>query len=565
MAHHDEGSIGGAFPLSYSGTASSASEAVPRYLGYIFASADLVFEIHDTGRVHNVMGAASLLTGRDPGALEGQPWVDLFNPQDHDLVQHLLDAIHPGERKGPVRVKLAQAGAGASQARFMGLSIFQVAEDKPLCASLSLSSTRDLPRAPAGGNGLLSVAEIEADLSPLLAQIQAAGGKVQVEMLELNGFAEGAAALDPPARKRLEQRFSASLRAASVRGGSAVDLGDERFVILADQASAPTDLARTLERLGAEFGLTLNANQKSVPLSGELTPDQSVRALKVALDVFTREGAQGAARSLTDIIATTSSQSRKICEIVDEQRFELLFQPIIDLVRGGVHHYEALARLGGTNDSPAEAMRLAEELAIVDKFDHAVAAEAIRTLRETPDGSVRIAINVSPFTFMKPRYVPWVCDRLRTQGVSPARLLVELTESVPIEDFETARAHIEHLRAAGVQFCLDDVGSGAASLDYLRHLPFDYAKLDGRFVRDLARDKRSQMLIQSVVVMCKALGGAVIAEQIETEEVSRLLKAADVAFGQGWLFGRAAPLPAVIPPPAPYKAMRRQGAAESWG
>jgi EAL domain-containing protein (putative c-di-GMP-specific phosphodiesterase class I) len=542
-----------------------ASEILPRFLGYIFASADLVFEIDDTGRVHSVIGAASLLTGRDPGVLEGQPWSQLFAPPDHDLIQHLIGAMHPGERKGPVRVKLIKAGGGDSDSPFMGLSLFQSGQGKPVSASLSQSSTPDLPRAPRASNGLLSLAEMEADMSPLLAQIQAEGGKVQVEMLELSGLTLGAATLDPFARQRLEQRFSASLRAASVRGGSAVDLGDERFVILADQASRSGDLAKTLEALGAEFGLTLSANQHSVPLSGELTAEQSVRALKVALDVFAREGALGAARSLTHIIATTSSHSRKICEIVAEERFELLFQPIIDLVRGGVHHYEALARLGGADESPAEAMRLAEELAIVDTFDHAVAAEAIRTLRDSPDSSVRIAINVSPFTFMKPRYVPWVCDRLRNEGVSPSRLLVELTESVPIEDFDTARAHIERLRAAGVRFCLDDVGSGAASLDYLRHLPFDYAKLDGRFAHDLARDKRSQILVQNMVVMCNALGGAVIAEQIETEEVSALLKAADVAFGQGWLFGRAAPLPAYIPSPIPYKAMRRQGAAESWG
>ncbi|MDB5458920.1 MAG: diguanylate phosphodiesterase, partial [Caulobacteraceae bacterium] len=83
--------------------AAGHSDAAPRYLGYIFASSDLVFEIAHTGRVHNVMGAASLLTGRDPGALEGQPWRPLFPPQDRDLVQHLLDAMRPGERKGPIR------------------------------------------------------------------------------------------------------------------------------------------------------------------------------------------------------------------------------------------------------------------------------------------------------------------------------------------------------------------------------------------------------------------------------------------------------------------------------
>ncbi len=546
------------------GSAPAHSEAIPRYLGYIFASSDLVFEIHATGRVHNVMGAASLLTGRDPAVLEGQPWPQLFPQHDRDLVQQLLDAMRPGERRGPIRVKLTKTGLGSGESPFLGLSIFQAAKGKPVSASLSLSSTPEIPRTPKSASGLLTPAEMQEDLSSLLGQIRADGGKVQVEMLELSGFAQGAASLDPLSRRRLEQRFHASLRAASARGGSAVDLGEERFVILADHAAPPGDLAQAMEKLGAEFGVPLTAIQETVPLPDALTPDQSVRSLKVALDIFTREGAKSAARTLNEVIESTSAKSRTICEIVKQDRFELLFQPIIDLVLGGVHHYEALARLGGADESPAEAMRLAEELEIVDKFDHAVANEAIRTLREIPDDSVRIAINVSPFSFMKPDYVPLVLSKLKSEGVSPRRLLVELTESVPIEDFETARSRIEQLRAAGVRFCLDDVGSGAASLDYLRHLPFDYVKLDGRFVTGLAKDKRSQLLIQNMVVLCKALGGAVIAERIETEDVSTLLRAANVALGQGWLYGRAAPLPAYTPPPIP-KPLRRKGASESWG
>ncbi len=550
--------------MSTNGSSLGISEAVPRYLGYIFASSDLVFEIHQSGRVHNVMGAASLLTGRDPSALEGQPWPELFPQQDRDLVQHLLDAMRPGERKGPIRIKLTKTGLGSGESPFMGLSIFQAAPGKPVSASLSLSSTPDMPRLPSSPSGLLTPAEMEEDLASLLTQIQSDGGKVQVEMLEVSGFSQGVARLDPLARRRLEQRFHASLRAASVRGGSAVDMGEERFVILADRAGPAAEIGQTLEKLGAEFGVALSAVQETVPLSDALTPDQSVRSLKVALDIFTREGAQSAARTLNEIIETTSSQSRKICEIVKQERFELLFQPIIDFVLGGVHHYEALARLGGPDESPAEAMRLAEELAIVDKFDHAVATEAIRTLRETPDPKVRIAINVSPFTFMKPKYVPWLLNKLKIEAVDPKRLLVELTESVPIEDFDTARARIDQLRAAGVSFCLDDVGSGAASLDYLRHLPFDYVKLDGRFVTGLAKDKRSQLLIQNMVTLCRALGGAVIAEQIETDDVSTLLKAAEVSLGQGWLFGRAAPLPPYAPPPLAIPG-RRKGASDSWG
>jgi EAL domain-containing protein (putative c-di-GMP-specific phosphodiesterase class I) len=542
--------------LSKTGSGSSHSEALPRYLGYIFASSDLVFEIAQTGRMHNVMGAASLLTGRDPAALEGQSWRGLFPQQERDLVQHLLAAIRPGERKGPIRVRLNNTRAEDAPPRYLGLCIFQAARDKPISASLSLSSVPDIPRTPTAANGMLTPAELEEDLASLLSQVHSEGGRVQVEMLELDGFAEGLAQLAPQDRDRLAQRFHASLRAASLRGGSAVGIGEERFVILAEQAAQPGELGEALRKLGAEFGVMLSAHQETVPLSDALTPDQTVRSLKVALDIFTRDGLDTAAQTLRDVIETTSAKSRRICEIIKQDRFELVFQPIIDFHLGGVHHYEALARLGGTDESPAEAMRLAEELAIVDKFDHAVAAEAIRTLKEAADDSLRIAINVSPFTFMQPRYVPWVLSQLSGQGVSPRQLLVELTETVPIEDFDTARARIDQLREAGIKFCLDDVGSGAASLDYLRHLPFDYVKLDGRFVSGLATDKRSLLLIENLVTLCRALGGAVIAEQIETEDVASLLKAAEVSLGQGWLFGRAGPLP----PSASPRPLRRAAA-----
>jgi EAL domain-containing protein (putative c-di-GMP-specific phosphodiesterase class I) len=543
----------------------SLTEAVPRFLGYIFASSDLVFEIHPAdGALRNVMGAASLLTGRDPAALEAQPWTTLFSPQDRDMVQHMISAIRPGQRKGPLRVTLDNTRPGATPLP-LGLQIFQADKDMAISVSLSLSSVPTTPRVSSSANGLLTAAEIEEDLCTLLQQVQAEGGQVRVEMLEVNGFTQSIAKLKPRDRDRLEQRFHASLRAASLRGGAAVGISNERFVILAEQTAPPNDLDQTLKMLGEEFGVSLKPHQETVPLSSELTPEQSVRALKVALDIFTRDGCLNAAASLKDVIASTSSKSRKICEIVDQERFELLFQPIIDLKLGGVHHYEALARLGGGDESPAESMHLAEELAIVDKFDHAVAAEAIRTLRENPDPNLRIAINVSSITFMQEGYVGWVLATLKKQGVNPHKLLVELTETAPVKDFHGARARIERLRAGGAQFCLDDVGSGSASLDYLRHLPFDYGKLDGRFLSDVVSNNRSRLMIENLVALCRGLGGEVIAEQIETEPVANLLKTAEVSYGQGWLFGRAAPLPPAAPAPAPVKLLRRSGAREQWG
>ena len=203
-----------------------------------------------------------------------------------------------------------------------------------------------------------------------------------------------------------------------------------------------------------------------------------------------------------------------------------------------VHHFEALARFKTSND-PSSVIRMAEELALIDGFDLAVAEKALGRLRRPGAGLMKFAVNVSGASLADDRYVESLLRMTASRPEDRKRLIVEVTESAALADLEAANARLGALRAAGIKVCIDDFGAGAASYDYLRALSVDAVKIDGRFVQNLDRDPRGQTLITHLVGMCADLKVATIAEMIETQAVADILTNLGVDHGQGWLFGKA--------------------------
>ena len=213
----------------------------------------------------------------------------------------------------------------------------------------------------------------------------------------------------------------------------------------------------------------------------------------------------------------------------------MVFQPVVCLATGDLHHFEGLARFNG-DESPAEAIRLAEELDFIAAFDRAMfrrAAETLGTLR-----SVSIAVNVSGRSLLQTGFVGELIAMTERRPGIRKRLLVELTETHLIEDLGEADRRIAELRRAGHVVCLDDFGAGAASLDYLRRLRVDMVKLDGRYMRERLEDPRDAAVVAHVVRLCHALGSTVIAEMIETKAAAHAARSLGVDYGQGWIFGR---------------------------
>jgi EAL domain-containing protein (putative c-di-GMP-specific phosphodiesterase class I) len=197
----------------------------------------------------------------------------------------------------------------------------------------------------------------------------------------------------------------------------------------------------------------------------------------------------------------------------------------------------------------------------------AVVASVLKVLAADVGRDASIAANISARSLGSERFVielAWLCGD--TAALRP-RLLLELTETHQITDFDQVNGALAQLRRLGHKVCLDDFGAGACSLEYLRRLDVDYVKIDGRYVQELAAGSRDAMILKHVVGLCDEMGVPTIAEMIETRQAAGICKDLGVTLGQGWVFSKPLPKPVWIPPAptAPSIRGRRNGKVETWG
>jgi len=223
--------------------------------------------------------------------------------------------------------------------------------------------------------------------------------------------------------------------------------------------------------------------------------------------------------------------------------FELHYQPIVPLGDPArCCGFEALIRWrreGGELLPPSAFIDLAEELDLIGKIGEFVVAEACRQAAEwTGPGAPYVSVNVSPKQFKQEQFCRQVDEALRSTGLPPDRLRLEVTESIAIRDPERARSILHRLRDRGIRVSLDDFGTGYSSLSHLHRFPFEALKIDRSFVSGLARSPRNQGLVRAILDLASALDLEVIAEGVEREEEAAMLRILGCSYAQGHRFGR---------------------------
>jgi EAL domain-containing protein (putative c-di-GMP-specific phosphodiesterase class I) len=243
------------------------------------------------------------------------------------------------------------------------------------------------------------------------------------------------------------------------------------------------------------------------------------------------------------MLSETVGWQQRIKRTIAGDAFTLVYQPIVDLSDGQAHHYEVLTRLNDDpKASPYKFITMAEQLGKIAEFDWAVMERAFKVLRKAgPERAVSIAVNISGRSLAAPEYVRSVTSAIKMNSDLAKFILFEVTESSKIIDLQSANKTLKTFRGLGVSVCLDDFGVGATAFEYLRCLQVDFVKIDGRFVRDAAHSKFSRAFIKSISALCKELGIETIAEFVEDDAATKLLRSFGVNHGQGYHFGKPIP------------------------
>jgi EAL domain-containing protein (putative c-di-GMP-specific phosphodiesterase class I) len=503
-----------------------------RFVAFAFAAADLVVEVEPGGQITCAAGAFRSRLGQAPEAYLGHSIRDVVDPVDHATLDAALRLLSQKGRLLPLMIRLADPG----RTRLALAGLRYAVTDGPIRLYLTFAvpptPIEALPAATPRMFGQAAEARLRG------------GTPSDIGLLEIKSGKEGLAPAG--AIGSALQKIAPDVLASEVAPG--------RFGLL-DAGGGAAGLMAIAASLEAELrgqGVDVAVASHSLPLSvGRLTAMQAARALRQALAGFARDGvaglsAAGFAGGLAGYMEQAAVHTDALRRAIRLRSFELLFQPIVSLADRSLHHYEALIRPrpvpGCPFDTPQDFVVLVEALGLAGELDITIAALASEA---AVTSTVPIAFNVSAQSVQS---VAFRARLLSLLSASPAcsagQLIVEMTETAEVDDIAEAARTAEALRAIGVPFCLDDFGAGAADMRLLRALPADLVKLDGSYVAGVVHDGRERGFVAGMIDIARAVKAGVVAEQIEVELEADTLLAMGVTYGQGWLFGRAAPLPA---------------------
>jgi EAL domain-containing protein (putative c-di-GMP-specific phosphodiesterase class I) len=224
-----------------------------------------------------------------------------------------------------------------------------------------------------------------------------------------------------------------------------------------------------------------------------------------------------------------------------ERKFTVNYQPKLDLDAWAVSGAEALLRWPGEHQNvpPSVFVPILESLGLIHDVGEWVILKAMTDAANWATRSgFRVAVNVSPLQLNREDFAENVLAAIADIGADPARLELEVTESMLMADPRRASASLSLLRDAGISIAIDDFGTGHSSLRMLAGLPIDVLKIDRSFVRDLASNRNHRLIVQTTISLAQSLGLKTVAEGVETVEQLCMLRDLGCSSVQGYLLSR---------------------------
>jgi diguanylate cyclase (GGDEF)-like protein len=395
---------------------------------------------------------------------------------------------------------------------------------------------------------LEKLAEALANLAP--------GASFALHCLDLDDFKIINETLGHPVGDRLLQTVATRLRTCLHESDILARLGGDEFAIIQFNLTRPDDAANfatgILASIAVPYDIQDHRLETKTSIGIALAPSDAAdvdNVLKHADTALHWAKAEGRARfrffeaAMNAALQLRHSLEADLRVALAQQQLELFYQPMLDIPSNDVIGFEALLRWRHPERGlipPLDFIPLAEETGLIVPIGTWVLQQACREAAGWPV-HIRVAVNVSAVQFRGDGLVSAVQTALATSGLSPARLELEITESILLQNSEVNLTILRALAQLGVRVSLDDFGTGYASLGYLRNFRFDTLKIDQSFVRDMADSADCETIVRAIANLGRSLGMRVLAEGVETSPQLDTLRAIGCHSAQGYLFSRPRP------------------------
>ncbi|WP_426245054.1 EAL domain-containing protein [Nocardioides sp. LHG3406-4] len=525
------------------------------------------------GVVLRVNAAMSSIVGDVPEGLVGHPLARLSRPGNEDLEVHLNRALaDPGvlvETDWTLR-----AATGNEVDVFLSSRVLPGAEggeDLVLVNVVDVSERRRYERRLAHLadhdvlTGLANRRRFDEELARHLEHCDRYGPTGALLLLDLDNFKD----VNDTLGHGVGDQLIISTAALLQRGVRSTDivarLGGDEFAILlpdADLAAAEVVAKSIVERV-REYTATLDGTRRRVTASVGVVTIRAANehaADVLALADMTMYDAKDAGRDGYAVLdEETFRQPRtgarlqwkgRIEQALENDDFALYLQPILDLHSNKIHSAEVLLRLCDTDEVvlPGRFLYIAERAGLAPSVDSWVIDKSVAMLARLRQVApeFQLEVNLSGHSIGNPVIETAICQALARHSVVPSALILEITETAAVADVEIARQFAERMTALGCRFALDDFGAGFGSFYYLKHLQFDYVKIDGEFVAGSHRSGIDRTIMRSIVGIAHDLGKQTVAEFVGEQAVLDVVRAQGVDLAQGYLIGEPMPYDAFV-------------------
>ncbi len=547
-----------------------------RYLRSAFDDAPIGIALigigDDAGRLLRVNGALCALTGRTAAELEGTEVAGIIHPEDATSDLEAMTHLLAGDTDGfQLEQRLLHADRHAVWV-MLHASLVRDAGGRPLYCIRQIEDIEERKRFEGELGyladhdpltGLVNRRGYVQELNRQIAHVRRYGASVAVLFIDLDDFKYVNDRLGHSVGDEVivsvAQAISTRLRETDM----IARLGGDEFAVLLPHADAADaeNLAHSLldairEAVDATLGEPRGALTASIGVTVIDDPGVDVAADDILVDAdLAMYAAKDAGKNRVEIASANDHEqmrtrvtwSQRVRRAVDENLFQLYCQPIRDLATDAIAQWELLLRLPGDDSElilPAQFLYTAERSGLILEIDRWVLSQAIGLLAGSAEagGDLKLTVNLSGRSAADLNLPAYIEQLLSGQQVDPSRLVLEVAETAAIANMDRARQFAARLTEVGCRFALDDFGAGFGSFYYLKHLPFDYIKIDGEFIRNLPSSSTDQLILDSIVQMCKGLGKRTIGEFVGDHQTVEILKVHGVDFAQGYHLGRPRPV-----------------------
>jgi diguanylate cyclase (GGDEF)-like protein/PAS domain S-box-containing protein len=547
------------------------SETEVRFSALVQHSSDVIFVLHPDTTIQYVSPSVEAMLSYQPSDLVGRRLSDYMFEEDRALVHPVIagrasrssDASevlefrvrhHDGrwlDTESSVTNLLENPAVGG-----LVINLRDITERKQFETQLTYQAFHD-PVTRLANRALFYDRVTHA-----LSRRRDDGRSIAVLFLDLDNFKSindsfGHVAGDGLLRT-IASRFDAALRL----GDTVARLGGDEFAILLEDIERETRAADFVERLleviraplsieGREVSIhcSIGVAMASATVEVVITADELLRNADVAMYEAKNAGGDTYRHFAPGMHASAVEQLELRAELkaaIECDELTLAYQPIFDLKTNDISGYEALLRWEheprGTV-SPSIFIPIAEDSGLIVPLGHWVLArachDAVLFQRACPDRLQRtMAVNLSARQLQRPEIVDDVRDALRLSGLDPRCLVLEITESMMINDLELVIERLQALRDLGVLVAVDDFGTGYSSLNYIRRLPLNILKIDKTFIDAVDADDEQSKLTAAIIDLARVLDLRCVAEGVERPEQRDRLRELNCDYAQGFLLAR---------------------------